>query len=396
MTTLPLDDITVVGLEQAVAAPYATRLLADLGARVIKIEHPDGGDFARGYDAVVGGQSSVFVWLNRGKQSVQLDLKNPVGRAALEGVLATADVFVTNLSPRALAALELDVAAVVARHPGLIVCAVSGYAPDGPQPERKAYDALVQAEAGLMAITGAPDAPAKTGISVADIAAGSFAYSGVLAALRHRDRTGEVLPVQVPLFGALTEWMSYPLYYTMYGGAAPTPMGTAHPTIAPYGAVHTADGRRLMIAVQNDREWRRLCLEVLDAPDLLQDPRLHTNELRVAHRAELDLLLDRAFRTVPENDLVDRLENARLAWARLNEIEDLEVHPELGVAARWLATPTPEGVVRTLTPIATPGGRVARDGAVPALGEHTATVLEGLAAPAGAAETTIPRGRETA
>ncbi|WP_211127970.1 CaiB/BaiF CoA transferase family protein [Streptomyces yatensis] len=380
MSTLPLEDITVVGLEQAVAAPLATRRLADLGARIIKVEHPDGGDFARAYDDVVGGQSSVFVWLNRGKESVQLDLKNDADRAAFEEVLAAADVFVANLSPRALVDLGLDSEALCARHPGLIVCTISGYAPDGPQPGKKAYDALIQAEVGLMALTGWPDSPAKTGISVADIAAGSFAYSGVLAALRHRDRTGEALPVHVPLFGALTEWMAYPLYYTAHSGRTPAPMGTAHPTIAPYGAVPTAEGRHVMIAVQNEGEWRRLCTEVLDIPELLDDARLSSNALRVAHRAKLDELLERAFRTLPEAVLVERLEAARIAWARLNHVADLEHHPELAVPARWLDTRTPAGPIRTLTPVAAPGGRVARGGAVPALGQHTASVLAELAA----------------
>ncbi|MEU8874035.1 CaiB/BaiF CoA-transferase family protein [Streptomyces javensis] len=377
---LPLDDITVVALEQAVAAPLATRQLADLGARVIKIEHPDGGDFARSYDTVVGGQSSAFVWLNRGKQSVRLDLKQTPGRRALEELLDRADVFVANLSPRALAALGLDSEAVGDRHPRLIVCTISGYSPDGPQPEKKAYDALIQAEAGLMSLTGTPDAPAKTGISVADIAAGSFALNGVLAALRHRDRTGEVLPVRVPMFGALAEWLGYPFYYATHGGTAPTPMGTAHPTIAPYGAVPTQDGARVMIAVQNDREWHRLCTEVLRRPDVLDNPHLRTNPGRVANRDMLDDLLDRTCRALPGAELVARLDAARIAWSRLNGIADLHGHPELASPSRWLTTGTPDGEIRTLAPVATPGGRIAEGGAVPALGQHTELVLAELAA----------------
>jgi len=379
MTVLPLEDVTVVGLEQAVAAPFATRQLADLGARVIKVEHPVGGDFARAYDDVVGGQSSAFVWLNRGKQSVQLDLKSGDGRQALEEILARADVLVANLSPRALTALRLDIDTVRSRHPDLIACTISGYAPDGPHPEKKAYDALIQAEAGLMALTGLPGAPAKAGISIADIAAGSFAYSGILAALRHRDRTGEALPVAVSLFGALTEWMAYPFYYTAHGGRAPVPMGTAHPTIAPYGAVPTGDGTRVMIAVQNDREWRRFCADVLLRPEWSDDPRLRTNPLRVANREFLDALLDQTCGAVPETELVTRLEGAGIAWARLNGIEDLVRHPELAASSRWLTTTTPAGGVRTLAPVATPGDRHAGGGAVPALGEHTATVLAELA-----------------
>ncbi|GAA3525213.1 CaiB/BaiF CoA-transferase family protein [Amycolatopsis ultiminotia] len=380
MGTLPLEDITVVGLEQAVAAPLATRQLADLGARVVKIERPGGGDFARAYDDVVGGQSSVFVWLNRGKESVQLDLKSSAGRQVLEEILGYADVLVANLSPRVLGDLRLTADALQARHPNLVACTISGYAADGPQPGKKAYDALIQAETGLMSVTGLPGSPAKTGISVADIAAGSFAFSGVLAALRHRDRTGEALPVHVPLFGALAEWMAYPLYYTVHSGRAPVPMGAAHPTIAPYGPVATAEGRLLMIAVQNDREWRRLCLDVLHRPDLFEDPRLRTNSSRVAHRAHLDELLDGAGRQLPEAKLIARLDAAEIAWARLNDVAGLAGHPELAPAPRWLTTAIPGGEVATLAPVATPGGRLAGGGAVPAPGQHTEPVLAELAA----------------
>ena len=290
--SLPLDGVTVVAVKQAVAAPFATRQLADLGARVIKVERPDGGDFARGYDTVVGGESSAFVWLNRGKESVQLDLKDPDGRAVLDRLLARADVLMANLAPAALDRLGLTAAALAPQYPRLVVCAVAGYPPGGPSERRKAYDALVQAEAGLMSLTGSAGAPAKAGISIADIAAGCYAFSGVLAALHHRDRTGEALPVDVSLLGALTsEWMAYPLYYTRHSGIAPVPMGTAHPTIAPYGAVTVADGQQIMIAVQNEREWARLCAEVLDDARLAGDDRFRSNSRRVAHRAELDAAL---------------------------------------------------------------------------------------------------------
>jgi itaconate CoA-transferase len=377
--TFPLDDITVVALEQAVAAPLATRQLADLGARVIKVERPDGGDFARGYDTVVDGESSAFVWLNRGKESVQLDLKDDGDRAVLERLLARTDVLVANLAPAALDRLGLTPAALATRHPQLVVCTVAGYPAGGPSGTRKAYDALIQAEAGLMSLTGAADAPAKVGISIADIAAGSYAFSGVLAALRHRDRTGEALPVEVSLFGALTEWMAYPLYYTRHSGTAPVPMGTAHPTIAPYGAVTAGDGQSIMIAVQNEREWSRLCTEVLADPALAADERFRDNSRRVAHRAELDAVLAAGFAHHPVDTVVARLDAAGIAWSRLTQLADLADHPELAAADRWLHTGTPAGPVTTLRPPGTPGGRAPTGGGVPALGEHTAAVLAELA-----------------
>lgn len=378
MGTFPLGDVTVVSLEQAVAAPLATRQLADLGARVIKVERPAGGDFARGYDETVLGQSSVFVWLNRGKQSVRIDLKSEHGLRAVDKLLARADVFVANLAPRVLETLRLDIRRVQERHPHLIACVISGYAPDGPTPHKKAYDALIQAETGLMSLTGLPGAPAKAGISIADIAAGSYAFSGVLAALRHRDRTGEALPVQVSLFDALTEWMAYPLYYTSYGGQAPRPMGTAHPTIAPYGAVRTADGATLMIAVQNEREWQRLCGDVLSIPDLAADERFTSNSRRAAHRDKLDDELAGAFGKLTETEAAARLDEAQIAWSRINDVTGLATHPELRRPNRWIDTWTPAGGVRTLVPPALPGGRLAL-GEVPALGEHDAEVMADLA-----------------
>jgi itaconate CoA-transferase len=375
MTGLALEDVLVVGLEQALAAPLATRQLADLGARVIKVEHPDGGDFARGYDATVHGTASAFVWLNRGKESVRLDLKSDEGAAALHSVLAAADVLVANLSPRVLEVLGLTSARLARRYPRLIVCTISGYAPDGRWAHRKAYDALVQAEAGLMSLTGSADSPAKTGISIADIAAGATAASGVLAALRHRDRTGEALPVHVSLFAALAEWMGYPLYYALYGGSAPVPVGTSHPTIAPYGAVTCGDGERLMIAVQNEREWRRLCTEVLRMPELLEDPLLASNSLRVANRDHLDERLRAGCGGYASEALVERLDAAHIAWSRLNDLAGLAEHPELRRPEAWLNTPIPGGEVRTLAPVGTPGARHRVDGAVPELGQHTERVL---------------------
>ena len=374
---LPLDDITVVAVEQAVAAPFATRQLADLGARVIKVERPDGGDFARGYDHAVRGGSSAFLWLNRGKESVVLDLKDPARLNELHRLLARADVLVANLAPAAIDRLGLGAATLARRHPRLIVCQISGYAPDGPFASRKAYDALVQAETGVMSLTGTPGAPAKVGVSVADIAAGSHAFSGVLAALRHRDRTGEALPVEVSLFDALSEWMAHPLYYTLYGGSAPEPMGTSHPTIAPYGAFAAADGTSLLVAVQNDREWARLCTEVLDSPALGADPRFRTNPDRVAHRAALDAALGVRFAARAPEQLTAQLDAAGIAWGRMTPLADLPAHPELARPGRWTDTPTEHGTVRTLRPSAAPGGRFAEGGRVPGLGQHTAAVLPG-------------------
>lgn len=372
---LPLADVTVLACEQAVAAPLATRQLADLGARVIKVERPGGGDFARAYDTVMAGQSSAFVWLNRGKESVQLDLKRTDDLAALHRMLGRVDVFVANLAPSALATFGLDATALHERYPALVACQISGYPQTGPAPGKKAYDALVQAEAGVMSLTGSAGAPAKVGISIADIAAGSYAFSGILAALRHRDRLGAALPVRVSLFDALTEWMAYPLYYTQHSGRAPAPMGTAHPTIAPYGAYTAADGVSVMIAVQHDREWLRLCTEVLDAPDLAADERFSTNSLRVANRDALEPALSACFAGHSRQELVRRLDAAGIAWGRLTELADLAGHPELAGEQRWCDTGTPGGPVRTLRPPGTPGGETVLDAAVPALGEHTEAVL---------------------
>lgn len=380
---LPLDDVTVVAVEQAVAAPFATRHLADLGARVIKVERPDGGDFARGYDDVVHGESSAFLWLNRGKESVQLDLKDPAAVQDLHLLLERADVVVANLAPAALDRLGLDTGTLRERHPGLIVCLISGYAPEGSLAAKKAYDALIQAETGVMSLTGTAAAPAKVGVSIADIAAGSYAFSGVLAALRHRDVTGEALPVQVSLFDALTEWMAHPLYYMQHSGSAPVPMGTSHPAIAPYGAFTAADGVSLMIAVQNEREWPRLCTGVLDAPSLAADERFRSNSGRVAHRAALDAELACRFAVYTSAILTERLDDAGIAWGRMTTLPGLPSHPELARDGRWMETGTPGGPVRTLRPPGTPGGRSAGGGALPALGSHTASVLAELHADEG-------------
>jgi itaconate CoA-transferase len=329
MTDAPLAGITVVSLEQAVAAPYATRQLADLGARVVKIERPHGGDFARGYDHAVHGQSSYFVWLNRGKESLTLDLKHPEGRRIVDRLLENADVLVQNLAPGATSRMGLDADAVASSHPAIITATISGYPLDGPWHDRKAYDLLVQAEAGLLSVTGSPDEVARTGVSIADIAAGMFTFSGILTALYTRATTGAVRAVSVSLFDALVEWMSQPLYYGHFGGTPPARTGARHPTIAPYGPFSAGDGGTVLLAVQNPPEWQRLCEIVLDRPDLVADPRFATNPDRVAHRDELESIITAAVAGLGAEQLERLLESAGVAHARMNDVEQLWQHPAL-------------------------------------------------------------------
>ncbi|HEX3956156.1 MAG TPA: CaiB/BaiF CoA-transferase family protein [Trebonia sp.] len=373
---LPLDGITVVSLEQAVAAPYATRQLADLGARVIKVERPDGGDFARNYDSAVKGLASYFVWLNRGKESVALDLKSPAGLAAVQALIGRADVFVQNLAPGAADRMGLSAAALRAGHPGLIVCDVSGYAPDGPMGDQRAYDLLIQCETGLLSVTGSPDAPAKAGISVADIAGGMFAFSSVLAALYTRERTGEGAALSVSLFEALTEWMSQPMYYAMYTGTPPPRTGSDHATIAPYGTFLVAGGGAVQLAVQNDREWRRLCEQVLGQPGLADDPRFATNVARVANRAALRAEIESALAARTPEQVLELLDAAQIANAKMNTVTDLLDHPQL--AHRWAEVDSPAGPLRALPSPISLGGAAPALGAIPAVGQHTAAVLAEL------------------
>ena len=369
---LPLDGLLVVALEQAVAAPFATRQLADLGARVIKIERPGAGDFARGYDTSVLGQASYFVWLNRGKESVELDVKGAAGQEALAAVLARADVFVQNLAPGAAGRLGLGADELLARHPRLICCSVSGYGPDGPYAGKKAYDLLVQCEAGLLSVTGTPEAPCKAGISVADIAAGMYAYSGVLTALYERERTGRGSAFEVSLLDALGEWMSQPYYYTVYGGREPRRTGARHASISPYGP-YAARGGQVFLGLQNEREWAVLCEQVLGRPDLVTDPRFASNPDRVAHDAELTVIIEGVLAALTPDEAVTRLDAAGIASARLRTPAEFAAHPQL--ARRWREADTPAGPVRTLLPPVTVPGREAAMGAVPALGEHTDSVL---------------------
>ena len=371
---LPLDGITVVSLEQAVAAPYATRQLADLGARVIKVERPGGGDFARNYDSSVKGLASYFVWLNRGKESVALDLKSAAGRSALTALIGRADVFVQNLAPGAAERMGLSASALRATDPRLIVCDVSGYAPDGPMGDRRAYDLLIQCETGLLSVTGSADAPAKAGISVADIAGGMFAFSSILAALYTRATTGDGAALSVSLFESLTEWMSQPMYYAMYTGTPPPRTGTSHATIAPYGTFRTAGGGSVQLAVQNDREWRRLAGDLLGRPELADDPRYAHNADRVRHRAELDELLGGWCAGLGLADIQRRADDAGIGNARLNGVGDLAGHPQLAARGRWQQADSPVGPVPALLPPALAVGWAAVPGRVPALGADTEAI----------------------
>lgn len=371
----PLQGITVVAVEQAVAAPFATRQLADLGARVIKIERPHGGDFARGYDATVKGLSSYFVWLNRSKESLTLDLKQPGSGAILARLLERADVFVQNLAPGAADRIGTASAVLRARHPRLIVCNVSGYGTSGPYAAKKAYDLLVQSEVGLVSITGTEESPVKVGISVADIAAGMYAYSGVLAALIARGRTNEGAAIDVSLFDALAEWMSAPAYYTKYGGAAPARTGANHASIAPYGPFRGREGRELFLGIQNPREWDRFCADVLGLASLATDERFTSNARRVQHRAALHEQIEAVFRTLSTDEIVRRLESAQIAYARMNSMEAFLDHPQLADRGCWRDVASPAGPLSVLMPPTRIGGVEQVMGPVPALGEHSAAIL---------------------
>lgn len=374
----PLSGVTVVSLEQAVAAPYATRQLADLGARVIKVERPGEGDFARRYDTTVHGHSSYFVWLNRSKESLTLNLKDPRGREILHRLLAGADVFVQNLAPGAAGRLGLGTDDLARRHPRLIPCTVSGYGTSGPWADRKAYDLLVQCQTGLVSLTGTPEGTARTGVSVADIAAGMYAYSGVLTALYTRATAGTVHPVEVSLFEALAEWMGQPAYYTRYGGSQPPRLGTRHATIAPYGTYRTADGREVLFSIQNEREWTALCTEFLGRPELTDDPRFATGSARVTHREELDAVIAERFARSDADELLEDLEAAGIACAGVNDVAAFLGHPVLAARDRWREVAVPGATVEALLPPADLAGLPPRMDPVPAVGEHTESILGAL------------------
>jgi crotonobetainyl-CoA:carnitine CoA-transferase CaiB-like acyl-CoA transferase len=372
---LPLNGVTVVALEQAVAAPFATRQLADLGARVIKVERPGTGDFARQYDATVHGLSSHFVWLNRSKQSLTLDLKRPEPQTILKRLLAASDVFIHNLAPGAVDRLGLDTATLRTTFPRLIACQVSGYGTDGPFRDRKAYDLLVQSETGLLSITGTADTPSKAGISVADIAAGMYAYSGVLTALLSRARTGQGTAFEVSLFDALAEWMGFPLYYATYGGTEPPRAGASHAAIAPYGPYTAGDGQVVYLAVQNEREWTRFCGSVLEAPDLAADPRFATNPDRVSHRKQLDTVLAERFARMSSAALMAALDASGIANARMNTVHQLALHPQIVARGRWRTVGSPVGPLRALLPPVVMEDVDPVMQSIPAVGEHTDRIL---------------------
>ncbi|WP_294328129.1 CaiB/BaiF CoA-transferase family protein [uncultured Sphingomonas sp.] len=370
----PLEGITVVSLEHAIAAPFATRQLADLGARVIKVERPESGDFARAYDERVGGLSSHFVWCNRSKESLALDLKSPQGMAVLSRLIDKADVLVQNLAPGASQRMGLDFATLHVAHPRLILCDISGYGQDGPHRDRKAYDLLIQSESGFLSVTGTPDEPAKAGCSIADIAAGMYAYTNILAALIERGRTGKGRHIDVSMLEAMAEWMSFPMYYA-YDGAPQAPrVGASHATIYPYGPFRTADGE-VMLGIQNEREWAAFCTIVLAQPDLAADPRFSSTSRRSENRAALAAIITAAFGDLARAEVLDRLDAAKIANASVNDMAGLWAHPQLAARGRWVDVSSPIGPIPALLP---PGRPDARMDAIPALGEHTDAILAEL------------------
>ena len=378
---LPLEGITVISIEQAVAAPFATRQLADLGARVIKVERRGAGDFARGYDETVHGLSSHFVWLNRSKESVELDLKDADDLALLHKLLGKADVFVQNLAPGAADRLGLSAKVLRADNPRLVHASVSGYGEGGPYTTKKAYDLLVQCESGLVSITGTPETPSKVGISAADIAAGMYCYSGILTALFQRERTGEGAELSVSMLEALGEWMGFPFYYGVYGGTPPPRIGASHAAIAPYGPFHCASGQQVFLGIQNEREWLAFCREVLEDESLAADERFSTNSSRVANRDQLTAKIEARFAVQPSDEVVARLDSVGIANARLRDVQEFFDHPQLAARDRWRDVDTPNGPSRALVPPATLAGQEPVMGPVPRLGEHNERLRAEVSAP---------------
>ena len=374
----PLGGITVVSLEQAVAAPFATRQLADLGARVIKIERPGVGDFARGYDETVRGMSSHFVWLNRSKESLTLNLKEEGAREILGRLVERADVFIQNLGPGAAGRLGFGSEGLREKHPRLIVCDVSGYGSSGPYRDKKAYDLLVQCEAGLVSITGTPETPSKVGISVADIACGMYAYSGILTALFNRERTGEGAALEVSLFEALAEWMGFPAYYALYGGEEPRRNGASHTSIAPYGPFECGDGETIFLGIQNEREWERFCKEALESDALSEDDRFGNNSRRVENRDALHREIEDVLKTLPSEAVIRRLEEAGIANARMRTVRDFLDHPQLEARDKWREVGSPAGPLRALLPPVTMKGVEPVMAPIPEVGGHTDKILEEL------------------
>jgi crotonobetainyl-CoA:carnitine CoA-transferase CaiB-like acyl-CoA transferase len=372
---LPREGVLVGAVVQAVAAPFASRQLADLGARVIKIERPGSGDFARGYDRTVKGLASHFVWINRTKESLTLDLKRPEASDVLTRLIARADVLLHNLAPGAMGRLGFASHMLHERYPRLVICEISGYGTDGPYRDKKAYDLLVQSEAGLVSITGTPEVPSKVGVSIADIAAGIYGFSGILAALLRRERTGTGAVLDISMFDSLAEWMGYPAYYTGYGGTPLPRSGAAHAAIAPYGPYTAGDGKVVYLGLQNEREWARFCADVLGDPALAADPRFSANADRVAHRSELDALINRAFATHSAEAVLARLDAAQIANARMNTVEEFLDHPQLAARHRWREVDSPAGPIRALMPPFGIDDFEPRMGRIPDVGDHTDAIL---------------------
>jgi itaconate CoA-transferase len=374
----PLEGIKVITLEHAIAAPFCTRQLADLGARVIKIERPEGGDFARGYDKRVSGLSSHFVWTNRSKESLCLDLKNPAAASVLESLLADADVLVQNLAPGAADRLGLSYEALSARFPRLIVCGISGYGPDGPYRDKKAYDLLIQSESGFLSVTGSQQEAAKAGCSVADIAAGMYAFTSILAALLQRQKSGQGARLDISMLESMAEWMSFPLYYAINEQPAPARTGASHATIFPYGPFSAGDQKEVMLGIQNEREWKAFCDIVLERPELVSDERFSSNPNRVLHREELREIILGIFANHGADEITVRLDRAGIANAKVNDMHDVWRHPQLLARNRWSEVSTPIGSVPALLPPFTASGFDARMDPVPSLGQHTDSILAEL------------------
>ena len=378
MSIRPLDGITVVSLEHAIAAPFCTRQLADLGARVIKVERPGGGDFARGYDTQVDGLSSHFVWVNRSKESLALDLKQPTAIATLKKLLKTADVLVQNLAPGAAARMGLTAEVLQNENPQLILCDISGYGNDGPYRDKKAYDLLIQSEAGFLSVTGTPESPSKAGNSIADIAAGMYAYTNILAALLQRGKTGKGSVIDISMLESLTEWMSFPMYYAYKGAEPPPRNGASHATIYPYGPFKAGDGKTVMLGLQNEREWVQFCEIVLENPALAQDERFDRNFKRNEKRAELLEIINACFSKLSSEQLIARLEKAQIANAHLNDMAGLWKHEQLKARNRWTEVDTPNGSIAALLPPGLNDSYDYRMDPIPAVGQHTDAILKEL------------------
>ncbi len=374
----PLDHVTVVSLEHAIAAPFCTRQLADLGARVIKVERPEVGDFARSYDQRARGESSHFVWVNRSKESLALDLKNPEHLQVLKQLIAKADVLVQNLAPGATARMGLDASSLRAAHPRLIVCDISGYGNEGPYRDKKAYDLLIQSESGYLSVTGTAETPSKSGNSIADIAAGMYAYTNILSALIQRDKTGEGAHIDISMLESLAEWMGFPMYYATDNAPPPPRTGASHATIYPYGPFLAGDGVSVMLGLQNEREWLWFCETVLCMPELATDSRFNNNSLRNQNRTDLESIILSVFATLTASEVIQRLDDAAIANARMNNMADLWAHPQLQARKRWTQVDSPAGPLPALLPPGLQSGFEYTMGPIPSVGQHNAAILEEL------------------